>query len=351
MAIGILLTAWTASRPAKAMSLGVRMALWGAAPAQRQTSGGSPLADAVEAQGLTFETGGDAAWFVQSEVVHGGGTALRSGAIGDDEESWVETTVMDAGTVSFWWKASSEVYKKTPIDFVSFSIDGGEMARLGGETAWTNMTFVVSGSGRHVLRWTYSKDMMDTSGEDCAWLDCVTWTSDDPLPALDVAATDGDVAAIIAGLSDVRLSEKVIGTTAYGAFRAWVDGKGLSHTVVRTAPNAWLSYALDAPGLMSKEITSDDVHIVSLDVEDGGALGTTRPTSFTLEVAIDGVNIGEGARLAEVLSVEGATELDESAFSTDGLSFTLQRTADGKAKAIVTPVGSPPSFFLRMSVK
>jgi len=163
MATGLLLAAWAAGVPAGAMSLGVRMALWGMAPAQRQASGGS-LADAVEAHGLTFESGGDAAWYVQSNVAHDGATALRSGAIGDDGESWVETTVTDAGTVSFWWKASSEVYKKTPIDFVSFSVDGGERARLGGETAWTNMTFAVSGSGRHVLRWTYSKDMMDVAG-------------------------------------------------------------------------------------------------------------------------------------------------------------------------------------------
>ena len=49
--------------------------------------------------------------------------------------------------------------------------------------------------------------------------------------------------------------------------------------------------------------------------------------------------------------MEGATELDESAFSSEGLSFTLQRTADGKAKATVAPVGSPPAFFLRVIVK
>ena len=49
--------------------------------------------------------------------------------------------------------------------------------------------------------------------------------------------------------------------------------------------------------------------------------------------------------------MEGATELNESAFSSDGLSFTFQRIDDGKAKAIVAPTGSPPSFFIRVKGK
>lgn len=61
--------------------------------------------------------------------------------------------------------------------------------------------------------------------------------------------------------------------------------------------------------------------------------------------------IGTAARLAEVLGVEGATELDESEFSSDGFSFSLQRTAEGKVKATVTPEGSPTSFFLRVKMK
>ena len=49
--------------------------------------------------------------------------------------------------------------------------------------------------------------------------------------------------------------------------------------------------------------------------------------------------------------MEGATELNESAFSSEGLTFTLQRTGDGKIKATVAPTGSLPSFFLRVKVK
>ena len=301
----------------------------------------------------TLTTDGDAEW-VRVKGVSADGFALRSGAVTHSQTSRLETVVYGAGTVRFSCKVDGEIVKKIVYDGLAFCVDGVQQGDLMGDADWTEKSFTVTGDGRHVLGWLYVKDDDGSGdGEDCAWLDCVTWTADDPLPALDGAATDGDAAAIITGLSDVRLSEKVVGTATYTEFRNWVDGKGLSHAVVRDAPNAWLSYALDAPGLMTKAtpLVSEDVKIVSFDVDDGGALGTTRPTSFALEIAIDGVSIGEDARLVEVLGVEGATELNESAFSSEGLTVTLQRTADGKAKVTVAPTGTPPTFFLRVKVK
>ena len=73
--------------------------------------------------------------------------------------------------------------------------------------------------------------------------------------------------------------------------------------------------------------------------------------AFDLIVDIAGVEIGTAANLAEVFGVEGATELNDSAFSSDGLSFNFQRTADGKVKVTATPEGMPPAFFLRVKVK
>ena len=49
--------------------------------------------------------------------------------------------------------------------------------------------------------------------------------------------------------------------------------------------------------------------------------------------------------------IEGAAELKESAFSSEGLTVGFDRTANGKAKATVTPKGLPPAFFLRVRVK
>ena len=116
---------------------------------------------------------------------------------------------------------------------------------------------------------------------------------------------------------------------------------------MKDAPNAWLSYVLDARGLMAKAapVANEDVVIESI------APSSITAGAFDLVVDIAGVEIGEGARLAEALGVEGATVLNDSAFSSDGLSVSISRTTGGKAKATVTPEGSPASFFLRMTMK
>ncbi len=125
---------------------------------------------------LVFTTGGDAPWFGTTAVSHVGGTSARSGAIGDLQSSWIETTVTNEGNVSFWWKTSSEAYKKMPIDILSFSVDGVEMSAIGGVTEWEELTVDVTGPGAHTLRWEYVKDEADSVGEDCGWLDRVSWT-------------------------------------------------------------------------------------------------------------------------------------------------------------------------------
>ena len=124
----------------------------------------------------------------------------------------------------------------------------------------------------------------------------------------------------------------------------------MSHDLVKAAPNAWLSYVLDAPGLMAKAapVANEDVVIESI------APSSITAGAFDLVVDIAGVEIGEGAtsaRLAEALGVEGAAELNESAFSSDGLTVSISRTADGKVRATVMPDGAPPAFFLLVRVK
>ena len=295
----------------------------------------------------TFSTGGDAEW-VRAKGVSADGYALKSGDITHSQTSRLETVVHGAGTIEFNCKVDGEIVKKIVYDGLAFCIDGMQQSDLIGGNEWTAKSFVVVGDGRHVLSWLYVKDEEGNGGgEDCAWLDNVVWTPADPLPALDSAATDNDAKAIVAGLSDVRLSEKIGSSAEYAAFRNWVDSSELSHALVKGAPNAWLSYALDAPALMARNapLASEDIVIESIE-PSSAATG-----AFDLVVDIADAEIGEGARIAEALGVEGAAELIESAFSSEGLSVTLKRTADGKVKAAVTPDGAPPAFFLRMRVK
>jgi len=47
------------------------------------------LATALDTTGTSWTTGGD---------------AVASGKIGDEQQSWVETTITGSGTLNFWWK-------------------------------------------------------------------------------------------------------------------------------------------------------------------------------------------------------------------------------------------------------
>ena len=168
----------------------------------------------------------------------------------------------------------------------------------------------------------------------------------DPIPELTGVVTDDMVSEALAGSADSIITSKITTPSLYTEYRQWIDSKELSHKAAKASPNAWLSYALDAPTLMAKNLplASEDVVIESIEPSSITA------EAFDLVVNIAGAEIGEGARLAEALGVEGVAELNESAFSSEGLSVTLERTADGKVKATVTPDGAPPSFFLRVRV-
>jgi len=130
-----------------------------------------PLGEAVNAPELEWTTGGDKPWFTQTAVTHNGPQAAQSGAIGDDEASWVETTVTGAGVFSFWWKVSSEKNS----DFLILSTNGVEVVRISTEVGREQRVLAFTG-GETTVRWTYAKDGDGAGGADCGWLDEVVWT-------------------------------------------------------------------------------------------------------------------------------------------------------------------------------
>ena len=125
---------------------------------------------ALDCPGLSSTTGGDLPWLGQTCVAHDGPSAARSGPIEANGQSWIEANLPVAGTLTFWWKVSSE----SGYDFLNFSINGVQQTNISGEVAWQRQVFVL-GPGPHQLRWTYSKDYSWGRGEDTAWLDGVSF--------------------------------------------------------------------------------------------------------------------------------------------------------------------------------
>ncbi len=135
--------------------------------------GNLTLGDAVDAPLLPWTTGGDWPWFGESTVTHDGIDAAQSGAVGNDQSSWIETTLTGPGEVSFWWKVSSD--NVSSFDALRFDSDGSYVNEISGEVDWTQVTYQVE-CGSHTLRWTYYKDAAFSAGLDAGFLDQFTFT-------------------------------------------------------------------------------------------------------------------------------------------------------------------------------
>jgi len=139
------------------------------------------LAEALNVPLWTVRTAGAKQWIVSSEVSHDGSSSARSGSVGNDQSSTMTTTVVGAGTLTFWWRVDCEDDEDADNwDYLKFEVDGMEVARIDGDSGWKQISAKVKGEGVHTLAWTYVKDFTDDDGvllEDCGWVDQVTWTA------------------------------------------------------------------------------------------------------------------------------------------------------------------------------
>lgn len=123
-------------------------------------------------EGLTFAPG---SWFGQlSASAHDGVDAATHYPIGDLQEASVATVVAGPGSLTFWWKVSSELHG----DYLRFYRDDLQLpvaAQISGDTAWQQITVPIP-AGNHTVRWTYAKNASVAMGADAAWLDQVVFT-------------------------------------------------------------------------------------------------------------------------------------------------------------------------------
>ena len=136
------------------------------------------LAEALNATNLVWtNTVTNALWFAQIHETHDGAAAAQSGPTADGKQSTLQTTVIGPGTLTFWWKVSSEL----GYDFLKFFVDGNlPRAALSGETDWQRLSFAIPASS-HTLQWSYVKDGSVSAGQDAGWLDDVQFTPNPPV--------------------------------------------------------------------------------------------------------------------------------------------------------------------------
>lgn len=155
--------------------------------------------------GLTFTPG---SWFAELSVAaHDGVDHATHYPISDSQEASVSTEITGPGSLTFWWKVSSE-HNGDYLSFYRDNVQHPAAPQISGETDWQPLTVPIP-DGIHTLRWTYSKNAAVAAGSDAAWLDQVVFA---PGP-LD---SDGD------GLTDTE--ETVLGTNPNSVDS---DGDGL----------------------------------------------------------------------------------------------------------------------------
>lgn len=302
---------------------------------------------------MQFVTAGDAEW-MRAKNVSDDGYAMRSGDITHSQTSRLEVVVNGSGMIAFKCKVEGEIAKNIIWDGLAFSIDGVRQGGLMGNEAWMQKTYFVEGKGAHTLCWSYVKDESgEGNGEDCAWLDEIVWIPGH-IPELPNTVTAEEIAIVLGGSADEKLAANITSAADYAAFRAWAlevkgaDGALAGGEAVKKSPNAWLSYALDTAGLIIAEPKEGDVAIEAFEsaVSDG---------AFDISVKVAGVDVGEGAKeanLKKVFAVEGVSDLGSGTFTSESLEVDAAQSANGKVKFTVSPKGDKPAqFFFKVKMK
>lgn len=147
---------------------------------------------------LTFATSGDAVWYGQTTASYDGVDAARSGVVGNNQSSYMETTVTGPGTLSYWYKVSSEA----GYDKFTCSLNGTVvLTESGTDKDWCQHSIELPDAAECTIRWSYAKDVSLAYGDDCVYIDKMVWTP----AATPTSLTIGGASSVSAG-SGVQLS-------------------------------------------------------------------------------------------------------------------------------------------------
>jgi len=85
------------------------------------------------------------------------------------------------GVLTFWWRVSSE----KDWDYLKFYIDGVLMNKISGEVPWQQQKYNLN-VGEHIIKFIYSKDYSNESGEDTGWVDKVEISGDERVTPMNI---------------------------------------------------------------------------------------------------------------------------------------------------------------------
>lgn len=271
-----------------------------------------PLGDAVDNASLSWATEGNTGWIGQDAVSYFGGSAARSGFIGNSQTSSISTTVTLAapGTLSFFWKVSSQAF----YDVLKFSINGTQKASIGGEKNWAQKTYSL-GAGTNTLSWTYSKNTTNSAGMDAAWLDKVEIS---PYTKVTVVSPNGGETFHPGDATTITWTTPAAAQT----FKVSYTTNGLTYIPIATGLTG-TSYDWTVP-LTSGNMTTCKVKVESYNAANASAGLDTSDAPFTIEVLK--VNYPNGT---ESLSSNALANINYTITGLTAASATFSYTLDG----------------------
>lgn len=117
---------------------------------------------------FNWQQGGIVPWQTSTVQPYEGLYCAVSGNIDDNEMSdlLITVNVPSTDSVGFWYRVSSE----EDWDYLNFYVDNDLQDSWSGTIPWSYVSFNLT-AGSHILRWSYEKDVMISTGSDCSWLD------------------------------------------------------------------------------------------------------------------------------------------------------------------------------------
>ena len=261
------------------------------------------LGEAINATTVAWYTGGDAPWIPTRLASHDGLHSARTQPIANNQSTWLQALLQGPGTLTFLWKVSSE----NGYDYLDFELDGAGQDSLTGEVDWTRRTFNIP-SGPHTVRWTYSKDEIQSGGQDRAWIDEVQYTSNAPQMFRHPANT-------LAFVGDtVTLSGEA--SSPLPVRYQWLKNPGAN-----LGATNWF-----IPGATNMTLTLTNVSIASGGTFVLGAY-TTAGEAYSSTAVLTVVPVGTGIRLSKP-TIDTTGNLNIHVFGRGGLWCQLQESAD-----------------------
>lgn len=127
--------------------------------------------------------GGNSDWEIDNSTFSSGTGSAKSGVITHDQTSEMEITINDVvqSDITFMYKVSSE----NDYDYLQFYVDDTKIEEWSGSIDWTEYSYEVE-AGDHTFKWVYEKDGSVTNGDDCGWIDAISF----PMGATSIGGND-----------------------------------------------------------------------------------------------------------------------------------------------------------------